>query len=95
MELTEKEVEYIANLARLKLSPDETLRMTKELAKIIEFADKLNELNTEGVEPTAHILPIVNVFRKDEVTPSFDREAILANAPDVEDGGIRVPKVVE
>lgn len=95
MKITEKEIEHVANLARLNLTPDEKQKMTKELAEIIGFADKLNELDTQGVEPTAHVLPISNVFRKDEVRPSFDREQIISNAPTVEDGCIKVPKVVE
>ena len=95
MKITEKEIEHVANLARLNLTPEEKQKMTKELAEIINFADKLNELNTQGVEPTAHVLPMANVFRKDEVRSSFEREAILANAPTAEDGCIKVPKVVE
>ena len=95
MKITEKEIEHVANLARLNLTLEEKERMTIDLAAIINFADKLNELDTTGIEPTAHVLPISNVFRKDEVRPSFDRDLIIANAPLVEDGCIKVPKVVE
>ena len=95
MKITEKDIEHVANLARLNLTKEEKLKMTEELAAIIDFADKLNELDTNGVEPTAHVLPISNVFRKDEVKPSLDRDLIVANAPSVEDGCVRVPKVVE
>lgn len=95
MKITEKEIEHVANLARLNLTSEEKIKLTKELADIINFADKLNELDTQGVEPMAHILDISNVFRKDEVRPSFDREAILSNAPTKEDGCIKVPKIVE
>jgi aspartyl-tRNA(Asn)/glutamyl-tRNA(Gln) amidotransferase subunit C len=95
MKLTEKDIEHVASLARLNLAPEQKTKMTNELANIINFADKLNELDTTGVEPTAHILDISNVFRKDEVRPSFDREDIIANAPTHEDGCVKVPKVVE
>lgn len=95
MRLTEKEIEHVAGLARLNLTEEEKQKMTRELADIISFADKLNELDTQGVEPTAHVLPMANVFRRDVVRPSYDREELLANAPVVEDGCIKVPKVVE
>jgi len=95
MKLTVQEIEHVANLARLELTPEEKEKMTVQLADIIEFASKLDELNTEGIVPTAHILQIDNVFRKDEVLPSFDREDILKNAPDSADGCIKVPKIVE
>ena len=95
MKITEKEIEHVANLARLNLTSQEKQKMTKELAEIINFADKLNELDTQGVEPTAHVLQITNIYREDEVRPSYDREDILANAPTVEDGCIKVPKVME
>ena len=95
MKITEKEIEHVANLARLNLTVEEKQRLTKELADIIGFADKLNELDTQGIEPTAHVLPISNVLRKDETRPSFDREAILSNAPISEGGCIKVPKIVE
>ncbi len=95
MKLTERDVEHVANLARLNLTPEEKQKMTRELAEIIGFADKLNQLDTQGVEPTAHVLPISNVFREDAVRPSYDREDILSNAAAVEDGCVKVPKVVE
>lgn len=95
MKLTVQEIEHVANLARLDLTPEEKEKMTKELAAIIDFADKLSEVNTDGIQPTAHILDINNVFRKDEVKSSFDREDIIRNAPESADGCIKVPKVVE
>jgi len=95
MKLTKQEIEHVANLARLDLTPEEKEKMTVQLADIIEFASKLDELDTEGIVPTAHILKIDNVFRKDEVRPSFVREDILENAPDSADGCIKVPKIVE
>lgn len=95
MKLTVEEIEHVANLARLNLTSDEKEKMRNELAAIIEFADKLSEVDTKGIQPTAHILDMENVFRKDEVRPSFPREDIIANAPDSTDGCIRVPKIVE
>lgn len=83
--ITRNDVEYVANLARLTLTEEEIEKMTKELGAIIEFANKLSELNTEGIEPTAHVLNIYNVFRSDEVKPSYPREEILKNAPSHDD----------
>lgn len=93
--ITRNDVEYVANLARLTLTEEEIEKMTKELGAIIEFANKLSELNTEGIEPTAHVLNIYNVFRNDEVKPSYPREEILKNAPSHDDVCIKVPKIVE
>lgn len=95
MELTVKEIEHVANLARLNLSQNEKEKMVKDIPAIIDFANKLNKVNTDGIQPTAHILNISNVFRKDEVRPSFDREDILRNAPESEEGCIKVPQIVE
>lgn len=95
MKLTIEEIEHVANLARLDLTPEEKEKMRIDLAAIIDFADKLSELDTEGIQPTAHILDINNVFRTDEVKPSYDRDEIIKNAPDSADGCIKVPKVVE
>ena len=82
-------------MARLSLSDDEKAKIKDEIGKIIDYMDILNQLDTAGVEPMSHVLPVTNVFRKDEVAPSYDREAILANAPDKADGAFRVPKTVE
>ena len=95
MNISTKEVLHVANLARLKLSDDEAEALAKDMESIIGFANKLNELDTEGVVPTAHAIPMSNAFREDVVKPSYDRDAMLANAPDAEDGGYTVPKVVE
>ena len=95
MKITNAEVLHVASLARLKLSEEEAKRLETDMAGIIEFADKLNELDTEGVVPTAHAIPMQNAFRADEVKPSFDRREILKNAPDFDEEGFIVPKVVE
>jgi aspartyl-tRNA(Asn)/glutamyl-tRNA(Gln) amidotransferase subunit C len=69
--------------------------MTKEMDDIVSYVDKLNELDTEGIVPREHVIPVNNVLREDEIKESFDREILLANAPDKDNGCFKVPKVVE
>ena len=95
MKISEDEVKHIANLARLKFNDEEVIKLTKDLGSIVEFAGKLNEVNVDGVVPTAHILDIKNVFREDELKDSYDREELLKNAPSKDAGCISVPKVLE
>ncbi len=95
MKISTEQVEYVAKLARLNLNEEEKAKLTKDMENIINFADKLNELDTNGVEPTALVIPIQNVFREDIAKDSYDREKILANAPSQEDGCFKVPKIVE
>ncbi|QSZ26928.1 Asp-tRNA(Asn)/Glu-tRNA(Gln) amidotransferase subunit GatC [Aceticella autotrophica] len=95
MAITREEVEHVAKLARLKFSDKDLDRLATQLDSILGYVYKLNELNTENIEPTAHIVPISNVFRDDEVKPSMDREKILMNAPNREDGCFKVPKIIE
>ncbi|MDE2483745.1 MAG: Asp-tRNA(Asn)/Glu-tRNA(Gln) amidotransferase subunit GatC [candidate division NC10 bacterium] len=95
MKITLKEVEHVARLARLELTAEEKERMRAQLDSILSYIDKLNELDTSAVEPTSHVLPMTNVFRKDEVTPSVAQEAALANAPDRHDLFFRVPRILE
>jgi len=95
MRITKEEVEHVANLARLALSEDEKEALAAQLNKILEYADKLKELNTEGVNPTAHPLPVKNVFREDEVRPSLPVEDVLSNAPQREGDYFKVPRIVE
>jgi aspartyl-tRNA(Asn)/glutamyl-tRNA(Gln) amidotransferase subunit C len=94
MAVTPEEVIKIANLAGLSFTSEEVDRLTHELNRILEYMDKLNELDTVGVEPLHHVLDMKNVFRQDEVRPSLPREQILSNAPDAVDGYFRVPKVI-
>ena len=94
MALTIKEVEYVAQLARLQLNEEEKQSFAEQLSSILEYVDKLNELSTDGVEPLAHILPVYNVFRADESRAGSPREEILANAPLVEEGQYKVPKIM-
>ncbi|MDB4867247.1 MAG: gatC [Cohnella sp.] len=95
MGITVKDVEHVANLARLDLSEQETEQFTGQLNAILQYADKLNELETTGVEPTSHVLPLFNVMRDDEVHVSLSIEEVLANAPEEEDGQFKVPAVFE
>jgi aspartyl-tRNA(Asn)/glutamyl-tRNA(Gln) amidotransferase subunit C len=93
--IEDKDVEHVARLARLHLSEEERARMRAQLGAILRYVDQLKELPVEGVEPTAHAVPLVNVMREDEVQPSFDREAMMANAPDRVGEFFRVPRIIE
>ncbi len=94
MALTIKEVEHVALLARLSLSEDEKIRFGEQLSSILNYADNLNLLPTDDVEPLTHILTVNNVFRKDEIKPSMERDEMLANAPLAEDCQYKVPKIM-
>jgi len=91
--ITDDDVRYVARLARLRLGPGEAERMTGELAKILEHIDKMSELDTADVPPTAHVLDVVNVQRADKVRPSLTRDDALKNAPAVADDSFRVPRM--
>ena len=95
MAVTIKDVEYIADLARLKFSKEELENFTKQLNQILEYMDKLNELDTSNVEPLSHPVEGTNVFRDDKVEESISREEALKNAPDSDDVFFKVPKVIE
>jgi len=95
MALTRDDVLHLARLARLALSGEEVDRLTHQLSAILDHFTALQSANTEGVEPTAHALPLANVMREDEVEPSLPRGAVLANAPAHEDGMFRVRGVLE
>lgn len=95
MSITKEQVLHIAELARLKLSAEESDQFTIQLNQILEYAAKLNELDTDHIEPTSHIYPISNVMREDEVKPSLPREKALSNAPEQENGMFQVPSVFE
>ncbi|MGI8775223.1 MAG: Asp-tRNA(Asn)/Glu-tRNA(Gln) amidotransferase subunit GatC [Actinomycetota bacterium] len=88
-------VDHVARLARLDLSEDERERMRGELSAILDHADKIQELDLDGVEPTSHALPLRNAMREDEVRPSLSQDDALANAPRSEDGRFLVPQIVE
>ena len=85
------QVLHVAKLARLRLNDDEVERMAEELSKILEHVETMNELDLEGVEPTSHVVDLTNVLREDVPRPCLDRETALDQAPDVAEGGFRVP----
>ena len=85
----------MATLARLDLAPDEQERLTGELDRILEYMDKLNELDTDGVEPLSHAVDVVNVLRPDKAVNHPRTEALLSNAPAREDDFLSVPKIIE
>ena len=93
--LTRDQVQHIADLARLSLSDEEQALYQEQLSAILEYFERLRELDTEAIPPTATVLPLHNVVRADEPGPSFPREGILGNAPDAEDGCFKVPAVLE
>lgn len=95
MNITKETIEHVAGLARLNVTEAEKDRLAHEMEKIISWVDKLNELDTSGVKPMEHVIPLKNVLREDKVKGSYDRDIILANAPSREDGCFKVPKVVE
>ncbi len=88
-------VDHVARLARLDLTDDERERMRVELGHILEHAERIQALDLDGVEPTSHSVSIRNAMRPDVVTPSLPPSDALANAPEVEDSRIRVPRIIE
>ena len=95
MPLTPEEVRYNARLARIGLSDDEVSRFQNQLSQILDYFERLQEVDTENVPPTAHTLAMHNVMRDDEPHPSIDKEEVLANAPQREDDLFRVRAVLE
>ncbi|HEV8065738.1 MAG TPA: Asp-tRNA(Asn)/Glu-tRNA(Gln) amidotransferase subunit GatC [Acidimicrobiales bacterium] len=88
------DVRHVAKLARLALSDDEIVTLQSELTALLDHVDKIRQLDTAGVAPTAHPLPLQNVLRADEVRPPIDRAAVLAEAPAVEDDRFLVPSIL-
>lgn len=91
----EIDVNYVAHLARLSLTPDEQRVLGAQLQSILGYVEKLKEVDVSGVEPTAHAFPLVNVTRSDEVKPSMPHEDAMRNAPSQANGLFMVPKIVE
>jgi aspartyl-tRNA(Asn)/glutamyl-tRNA(Gln) amidotransferase subunit C len=94
MKITRELVLHIAELAHLKLKEEEIEKFQKELNQILEYVDKLNELDTSEVEPLSHPLPVINVMREDKLQKSVEREEALKNAPDSTEEFFKVPKVI-
>lgn len=95
MKITREQVEHVAVLARLALEDEELDTLTGQMDAILGYVEKLNELDTEGIVPTSHAVPMENAFRADEVRDSFPNEEALGNAPASDSGRFRVPKVIE
>lgn len=93
--ISEKTIEYVGILAKLELSEEEKEAAGKDMGRMLDYIDKLNELDTGGVEPMSHVFPVNNVFREDVVTNTDERDRILSNAPQQKDGAFKVPKTVE
>ena len=91
----EFDVKYVAHLARLKLSPEEEQQLGAQLGDILGYIEKLKEVDVNGVEPTAHPFPLVNVMRADAARPSLPHEDALRNAPQQSAGLFTVPKIIE
>jgi aspartyl-tRNA(Asn)/glutamyl-tRNA(Gln) amidotransferase subunit C len=92
--ISPEEVAHVARLARLALTPEELERFTEQLGAVLEHAQDVEALDTAGVPPTAHPLPLANVWRDDVVVPSLDRKEVLSQAPDVEAERFRVPRIL-
>jgi len=88
------DIEYVARLARLSLTESEKERFRKDLAEILAYVGKLNQIDTEAIQPTSHVLSVQNVFRDDKVLPSLPKDVVLANAPQKKDGLFKVPKII-
>ena len=95
MKVTREDVENVALLSRLSIDEKDMDKNIQELSEFLEYVARLQQMDTENVMPTAHVLPIQNVFREDVVKPSLDRDLALSNAPESEDGYFRVPKIIE
>jgi aspartyl-tRNA(Asn)/glutamyl-tRNA(Gln) amidotransferase subunit C len=93
--ITREDVEHVAELARLELTAAEKEQFVTQLNHILTYFEKLNELDTTGIEPTSHVLPMSNVLREDEVRPSLEREMVLQNAPEESHFFFKVPRIIE
>lgn len=93
--ITKEGVSHVANLARLEFDDEETQDFTEQLGRILDYIGKLDELDTDDVEPTSHIHPLHNITKPDVVKTSLPRDEVLANAPEPEEGYFGVPRVID
>ena len=93
--ISDETIEYVKILAKLELSEEEKEQAKSDIGRMLDYIDKLNELDTSGVEPLSHVFQVSNVFREDVVTNQYERERILKNAPARKDDSFKVPKTVE
>jgi len=94
MKITKDQVLYVADLARLDLDDASIDKFAGQIGTILDYVDKLNEVDTDGIRPTSHAISLTNAFREDQQNEHLEREQALANAPEKEDGNFIVPKVV-
>lgn len=92
--ISDETIEYVGILAKLELNGEEKEQAKKDMGNMLDYIDKLNELDTEGVEPMSHIFPVANVFREDCITNGDDSQSLMANAPESKDQSLKVPKTV-
>lgn len=95
MKISMELISYLEDLGRIRLTEEEKAKTLIDLKSILDYMDKLNELDTSSVEPLSHAFPLTNVYREDEVTNHDLRDVLLANAPAQKDGCFQVPKTVE
>lgn len=95
MSLSREQVEHVARLARVGLTEEDIERFSHQLSDVLDYFERLKEIDVENVPPTSHTLPLHNIMREDEPQPPFSVEGVLANAPDEEDGRIRVRAILE
>ena len=93
--ISDETMEYVGILAKLELSPEEKEHAKQDMGRMLDYIEKLNELDTTGVVPMSHVFPVVNVFREDVVCNTDKTEEILKNAPGVKNGMFKVPRTVE
>ncbi len=93
--ISDETIEYVGILAQLELTGQEKEQAREDMGKLLDYIDKLGELDTEGVEPMSHIFPVKNVFREDQITNGDQRDQMLQNAPEQKDGAFKVPRTVE
>ena len=93
--ISDETIEYVGILAKLELSAEEKEQAKADMGRMLDYIDKLGELDTTGVEPLSHVFPVNNVFREDLVTNGEERARLLENAPAVKEGSFQVPKTVE
>jgi aspartyl-tRNA(Asn)/glutamyl-tRNA(Gln) amidotransferase subunit C len=95
MKITKDQVLYVADLARLDLDDASIDKFAGQIGTILDYVDKLNEVDTEGIRPTSHAISLTNAFREDEPNEHLERDQALANAPEIEGGSFIVPKIIE
>jgi aspartyl-tRNA(Asn)/glutamyl-tRNA(Gln) amidotransferase subunit C len=95
VKITSATVLHVATLARLDIDPDQVDRLAAQIDGILDYVDTLNQVDTEGIAPTAHAVQLVNAFREDAPHPALEREAALSNAPEQENGQFVVPRIID